>query len=115
MIFPQNANISLKYAKTCEHDLNTSCVDTRPIDTYVFVLAFELGPTPLECIFNPGSELHPKLLVERPEEVENLDHIERRLPVEVDRLELLDNSVHKRLETARVFVVEDMLRANVRE
>ena len=73
------------------------------------MFAFELCPTPFHCVIDPWGKFDAELFVERPEEVENLDHIERRLPVEVDRLELLDNSVHKRLETARVFVVEDML------
>ena len=81
----------------------------RAMQAHVFVFALQFGPTPLEDILDPRRELDAKLLVERTEEAQDLDNFERRLPIEVDRLKLSDDTVHDWLQPTRIFVVEDML------
>ncbi len=80
---------------------------------YIFVLALEFSPAPLERVLHPRRELHAELLVERPEEIQNLDHVECGLSMEVNILEFLNNPVHERLKTTRILVIEDVLRKNL--
>ncbi len=86
------------------------CPGVYEFTTYIFVLALEFSPAPLECILHPRRELHAELLVERPEEIQNLNHVECGLSMEVNVLKLFNNSVHERLKTTRILVVEDVLR-----
>lgn len=61
------------------------------------MFALQLCPAPVQCFLDPWRELEAELFVERPEVVQNLDHVERRLPMEVHILELFHDFVNERL------------------
>ena len=74
------------------------------------MFALQLSPAPRKDILDPRRELQAKLLVERTEEAQNLDDLERRLSIKVDSFEFFDDAVNDRLEPTRILVIEDVLR-----
>lgn len=101
--------------KWAHHDLASEGEDLTEVSQNVFVFALELGPTPIESTFYPRSELDTELFVEGTEEAENLDDLERRLPIEVHCVELFHDLVHKWLHPTGILVVEDVLQKIVRD
>lgn len=107
IIFSQNAIISLKYASTCGSVGTHHIISMR--ETYIVVLAVNLGPASAEHVVTPGGEFPVELLVECPEETEDLDSIESGFGVEIHSLEFLEYVVHEGLDSPRILVIENIL------
>jgi hypothetical protein len=90
-------------------DLRAKRKELGDVGTDVIMLSDNFWPRTLHRFVHPSRGFPSQLFVKGTEEAHHLDGIERRFPIEVNGLELVEEPFYQRLQAARIPVEENVL------